>query len=80
MLGDHEGEILELSIPENPTNKKLITSPLKDQDFPEGVLVGGVIRGEDVSIPDGNFQLNAGDVLLVVALAKSISQVEKLIR
>lgn len=79
MLGDHEGEVLELAVPKEPDNKKLISSPLKDLDFPQGALVGGVIRGEKVFIPDGNVILEPGDTLLVVSLSSAIAQVEKLI-
>lgn len=80
MLGDHEGEILELKIPQNPHNKTLLTAPLKDQDFPRDALVGGVIRGDEVFIPDGNAVFAPGDTLLVVALPQSIAAVEKLVR
>jgi trk system potassium uptake protein TrkA len=80
MLGDHEGEILELGIPKEPTNKDLVSAPLKDLDFPKGSLVGGVIRGEKVIVPDGNAILEPGDKLLVVTLPNAIAQVEKLIR
>ncbi len=80
MLGDHEGELLELKIPAKPDNEKLINSPLKDLDFPEGALVGGVIRGDEVFIPDGDSEFKPSDTLLVVALSSAIAKVEKLIR
>jgi trk system potassium uptake protein TrkA len=80
MLGDHEGEILELAIPDNPKNKKLLGCPVKDLDLPKGMLFGGVIRGTKVFIPDGNSTFQAGDVLLVVALVSTIPEVEKLVR
>jgi trk system potassium uptake protein TrkA len=79
MLGDHEGEILELAIPETPKNKKLVTCPLKELDLPKGMLFGGVIRGKEVFIPHGDSRFQAGDVLLVVALVSTIPEVEKLI-
>jgi trk system potassium uptake protein TrkA len=79
MLGDHEGEILELRIPDKPANGKLLDHPLKDLDFPRDVLVGGVIRGDRVFIPDGNVILQPGDTALVIALPKAIAQVEKLL-
>ena len=79
MLGDHEGEILELAIPEAPKNKKLINCPLKEMDLPKGMLFGGVIRGKEVFIPHGDSRFQGGDVLLVVALLSTIPEVEKLI-
>lgn len=80
MLGDHEGEILELTIPDKPNNKDLIGTPLKDLDFPRDALVGGVIRGDEVFIPDGFSLFQAGDILLVVVLLSAIPTVEELIR
>lgn len=80
MLGDHEGEVLELQIPAEPENKRLIEVPLKDLDFPRDALVGGVLRGERVFIPDGDTIFQAGDNLLVITLPVAITQVQKLVR
>ncbi len=80
MLGDHEGEILELRIPDKPVNSKLVDHPLMDLDFPRDALVGAVIRGDKVLIPDGNAMLQPGDTVLVIALPRAIAQVEKLLR
>ncbi len=80
MLGDHEGEVLEFEVPAAPKNSKLLSTPLKDLDFPRDSLVGGVIRGERVFIPDGEALFNPGDTLLVVALPSAIVAVEKLLR
>ncbi len=80
MLGDHEGEVLELQIPDKPRNKALIEKPLKDLAFPKDALVGGVVRGEEVFIPDGDSVFQPGDTLLVVALLSAIPKVEELVR
>ncbi len=80
MLGDNEGEVLEFEIPANPINEKLLDTKLKDLAFPRDALVGGIIRGEKVFIPDGDAHFEAGDTLLVVALPNAIAAVEKLIR
>lgn len=80
MLGDHEGEVLELTIPDKPENRALIEQPLRELDFPRDALVGGVLRGDKVFIPDGDTVLQAGDTLLVITLPTAISHVEKLVR
>ena len=80
MLGDHEGEVLEFEVPPDPENSKLLSTPLKDLDFPRDSLVGGVIRGEKVFIPDGDTIFIAGDTLLVVALPAALVAVEKLLQ
>ncbi len=80
MLGDHEGEVLELKIPKEPENSRLIEVPLKDLDFPLDALVGGVLREEKAFIPTGETIFEAGDTLLVITLPSAITQVEKLVR
>ena len=53
---------------------------LKDIDLPADCLVGAVIRDDEVLIASGNTVLRPGDELLVVALPKAISRIEKLFR
>ncbi len=80
MLGDHEGEVLEFEVPANPENPRLVREPLKDLDFPQGSLVGGVIRGDHVFVAGGDTVFKEGDTLLVVALPSATVALEKLIR
>lgn len=80
MLGDHEGEVLEYEVPSDPKNADLLSTPLKALEFPRDSLVGGVIRGEKVFIPDGDFIFRPGDTLLVVALPSALVAVENLLR
>ena len=77
---DAQGEVLELNIPSAPKNEALITRPLKELELPEDSLIGGIIRGTEVLIPDGDTVLEAEDTLLVVALPKAIPLVEKLVQ
>lgn len=69
-------EILEYDVsPKSP----IIGKPLRDVRFPKQVLIGGIVRGEKVIVPRGEDALQAGDTVLVIANAKSIEAVEKLI-
>lgn len=77
MLGDHEGEILELFVPEKPRRRELIEKPLKELEFPDGSLIGAVIRGNDVFIARGDTVLQPNDDLLVISLTSSIHDIEK---
>ncbi len=72
-----DAEVIEYSIDkENQLTKK----SLKDLHFPDTAIIGGVIRGEESLIPDGNFQLQKGDKVIIFALPESISRLEKLFR
>lgn len=78
MLGDHEGEIIDLKVPHRPTNTDLLEKPLRELDFPAGALLGAVITPEGVRIADGGTRLAGGDDALVIALPQAIQAVEKL--
>ena len=76
-IGDAEAEIIEAQV--------LSTSPLsgqkiKDIDFPEGVLVGGVLKGGKLVMPTGSLRIEEGDVIALFALSKDIPEVERLLQ
>lgn len=50
---------------------------LKDILLPKEALVSAIKRGEEVIIPDGNTQLNAGDQVIVIG---KINDVEKVVK
>ena len=57
---------------------RLTKYPLKDLHFPNTAIVAGVIRGEEVFIPDGEFQLQLNDKAIVLALPQAKNSLEKL--
>ena len=80
MLGDHEGEIIELVIPEEPAHPEILDLPLRELDLPTGCLLGAVIRDGTVSIASGSTVLQAKDKVLVVVGTSAISAVETMFR
>jgi trk system potassium uptake protein TrkA len=46
--------------------------------FPDSAIIAGVIRGEEVLIPDGNFQLEMDDKAIVFALPEAKYALEKI--
>lgn len=72
-----DAEVIEYEIQKN---NQLTRKPLKELHFPDTALIGGVIRGEDSLIPDGNFQLQINDKVIVFALPEAIYKLEKLFR
>jgi trk system potassium uptake protein TrkA len=76
-IGDAEAEVIEAQV--------LSTSPLagrliRDIEFPEGVLVGAVMRGEAVLKPTGSLRIIEGDVIALFAMAKDVPEVERLLQ
>ncbi|MEQ9041879.1 MAG: Trk system potassium transporter TrkA [Silicimonas sp.] len=74
-IGDAEAEVIEAQI--------LGTSPLagkaiRDIDFPEGVLVGAVMKEGKVVKPTGSLRIEEGDVIVVFAMAADVPEVERL--
>jgi trk system potassium uptake protein TrkA len=72
-----DAEIIEFLVhKENQLTRK----PIKDLPFPDTALIGGVIRGEESLIPNGDFQLQKNDKVIVFALPEAINRVEHLFR
>ncbi|MCB9082150.1 MAG: Trk system potassium transporter TrkA [Lewinellaceae bacterium] len=72
-----DAEIIEYIVHKN---NQLTRKPLKDLHFPTKALIGGVIRGEESLIPDGEFQLQRDDRVIVFAMPESINRLEQLFR
>jgi trk system potassium uptake protein TrkA len=76
-IGDAEAEVIEAQV--------LSTSPLagrhvRDIDFPEGVLVGAVMKGDKVLKPTGDLRIEEGDVIALFCMAKDVPEVEQLLQ
>jgi trk system potassium uptake protein len=59
-------------------NNRVTKKALKDLHFPDSAIVAGVIRGEMVFIPDGEFTLQLNDKVIVMALPEAKVPLEKL--
>jgi trk system potassium uptake protein TrkA len=76
-IGNAEAELIEAQV--------LTTSPLagrliRDIEFPEGVLVGGVMKGDKVLKPTGDLRIEPGDVVALFAMASDVPEVERLLQ
>ena len=76
-LGDAEAEIIEAQV---LSTSSLSGQKIKDIDFPEGVLVGGVLKGGKLVMPTGSLRIDEGDVIALFALSKDIPEVERLLQ
>lgn len=76
-IGDAEAEVIEAQV--------LSTSPLagrlvREIEFPEGVLVGALMKGDRVLKPMGDLRVEEGDVIALWAMAKDVPEVERLLQ
>ena len=67
-------EVLEYIV---APDSKITQAPLKDIDFPENAVIGGVIRGNDSRIAIGNTHIEAYDRIAVFAMPDAIKEVDK---
>jgi len=70
-------EIIEFVVHKN---NRLTRAKLRDLHFPQSAIIGGVIRGDQSLIPDGDFQLQVDDKVIVFSMPESISRVEEMFR
>ena len=76
-IGDAEAEVIEAQV--------LGTSPLagrliREIEFPEGVLVCAVMKGDAVLKPTGDLRIETGCVIALFAMAADVRQVEQLLQ
>ncbi|MDG1083450.1 MAG: Trk system potassium transporter TrkA [Planktotalea sp.] len=76
-IGDAEAEMIEAEV--------LSTSPLagkliRDIDFPEGVLVGGVLKDSKLHKPSGKLRIDEGDVIALFTMTADVPEVERLLQ
>ncbi|SNT71750.1 Trk system potassium transporter TrkA [Paracoccus seriniphilus] len=76
-VGDAEAEVMQAQV--------LSTSPMsgraiRDIEFPEGALIGAVLKGDKVIKPSSDTRIEEGDVVLIFALTKDVPEVERLLQ
>ncbi len=69
------GELIEAEALET---SDLVGTPLRDIDLPQGVLLGAIVRGEEVIVPRGDTIIQAKDRVVLFATSKSVQKVEKM--
>lgn len=74
-LNEGFGEVIEAEVLETSS---LIGSPLRDAQLPDGVIVGAIVRGENVLIPRGDSIIRAHDLVIIFAASHAVKKIEKL--
>ena len=76
-IGDAEAEMIEAEV---LSTSPIAGQPIRDIAFPEGVLVGGILRDGKVIKPKGSLRIEEGDVVAIFSLAGDVPQVEQLLQ
>ncbi|WP_370209406.1 Trk system potassium transporter TrkA [Salipiger bermudensis] len=76
-IGDAEAEVIEAEV---LSTSSLAGKMIREIDFPEGVLVGAVRKGDKVVKITGDLRIEDGDRVVIFALAKDVAQVERLLQ
>jgi trk system potassium uptake protein len=74
-IRDGEAEVYEAEALET---SPLVGQPLREVRLPGGMLVGAVVRGDEVIMPRGGTVIRAGDRVVLAARAALVKKVEKL--
>ncbi|PQV58673.1 trk system potassium uptake protein TrkA [Defluviimonas denitrificans] len=76
-IGDAEAEVIEAQVlGTSPITGRLI----RDIEFPEGVLMGALMKGDKVVKPTGDTKVEEGDVILLFAMTGDVPEVERLLQ
>ncbi len=58
-------------------NSPIVKKPIRKLNFPEGAIIGGIVRGDDSYIAVGNFRIKEGDRVVVFSLPSAIHKVDR---
>ena len=76
-IGDAEAEIIEAQV---MSTSPIAGSRIGDLDFPEGVIVGGILKNDDMIKPNSDSKIEEGDIIALFVLSKDIPEVERLLQ
>ncbi len=69
-----DAEVIEYII---NRESKITKHPIRKLNFPNGMVVGAVIREDNIIIPDGDTLFTIGDKIIVLALPRAIQKLER---
>ena len=76
-IGDAEAEMIEAQV---LSSAPIAGQQVQDIDFPEGVLIGAVMKGAEVIRPSGRTRIEEGDVIAIFAMAADVPEVQRLLQ
>jgi len=76
-IGDAEAEVIEAQV---MSTSPIAGSRIGEIDFPEGVIVGGILKNGEMVKPSSQSKIEEGDLIAVFVLSKDIPEVERLLQ
>jgi trk system potassium uptake protein TrkA len=76
-IGDGEAEMIEAQV---LSSSPIAGQRIRDIDFPEGALVGALMKKGVFQKPRGETRVEEGDLILIFALAADVPEVERLVQ
>ena len=76
-IGNGEAEVIEAQV---MSSSPIAGKEIKEIDFPEGVIIGGIKKENEIIKPMGNTKINQGDVITIFSLSKDVPSVEALLQ
>ncbi|WP_457645615.1 Trk system potassium transporter TrkA [Profundibacter sp.] len=76
-IGDAEAEVIEAQV---MSTSPITGKKIADIDFPEGVLVGAIMKDNKVVRPRGDTRINEGDVIVLFSMPDDVLEVERLLQ
>jgi len=76
-IGDAEAEVIEAQV---MSTSPIAGSRIGEIDFPEGVIVGGILKNGNMVKPSSHSKIEEGDIIAVFVLSKDIPEVERLLQ
>ena len=76
-IGDAEAEVIEAEV---LSTSSIAGRMIREIEFPEGVLVGAVMKDGEVIKITGELRIEEGDRIVMFALAKDVPEVERLLQ
>lgn len=76
-IGDAEAEVMEAEV---LSTSSIAGKPIRDVDFPEGVLVGAIRKDGKAIRPKGGTIVEEGDIIVLFSMAKDVPELEQLLQ
>lgn len=76
-IGDAEAEMIEAQV---LGTSSIAGRTIKEIDFPEGTIVGGLLKGGKPVRPTGDTRIEEGDVIAIFAMTGDVPEVEQLLQ
>ncbi len=72
-IGDAEAEVIEAQV---LNSAPIAGMKVRDIEFPEGALLGAVLKGTEVIRPNGDTKIEDGDTVVIFCLSADVPKVE----